>query len=335
MNSALSSDADAALPVIEVLSPFGPDEAVQRMKVLGLIKALAGRYQFKRFDVAGSPCTGVLINGSRINFKIDQALEAALLRRAPQSVMMLLLPDLYNITVARLQEYASVVDVFLVATQELASQVRAFTARDTRVLEDPIDFGFLTSARQLTTSRTPRVIWYGYAESYRKSMATYEPRLVSLHEAGKIEYTIVTNREKFGEAPFKNILSYDHGDFPKILQTFDICVSSHTPLDFSMSTFWKSENKAVLAINRGVPVVASRTPAHERLLAACGLEDFLFDNVFDLEKAIQRLSDPAERARYLDKAQEFVLERYAITMIARKWQGIFEDLRQKKGSASS
>jgi len=317
-------------PMIEVLSPFKLDEAVERMKVMGLVRALSGRYQFKRFDRAGEPPDGVLINGSRVNFKKDEALERALQTRKAHSVLMLLLPDLYSITVARLQEWAEVVDVFLVATPELAAQVRAFTGCDARVLEDPIDFGFLGSARRRNNNHPPRVLWFGYPESYRKSMASFQDGLIELHEAGEIEYAIVTNIEKFGDSPHGNILAYDHNTFPTQIEEFDICISSHMPLDFSMSTYWKSENKAVLAINRGVPVVASRTPAHERLFAACGVQAFLFDNIHELRAAIRRLADPAARETYLDQTQEFVLRHYAITTIARKWEGIFGEVRNRK-----
>ena len=317
-------------PIIEVLSPFKLDEAVERMKVMGLVKALSGHYQFKRFDRAGEPADGVLINGSRINFKKDEALERALLARKPHSVLMLLLPDLYAVTVARLQEWAGVVDVFLVATPELAAQVRALTGCDARVLEDPIDFGFVASARRCTGNHPPRVVWFGYPESYRKSMACFQDALLALHDAREIDYVIVTNPEKFGESPRGNIEAYDHNTFPKLIEEFDICISSHMPLDFSMSTYWKSENKAVLAINRGVPVIASRTPAHERLFAACGVQEFLFDNSHELRGAIRRLANPAVREAYLDQTQAVVLRHYAITSIALKWEAVFVDLRKGK-----
>lgn len=335
MTSPPQEPAAKPRPVIEILSPFKLDEAVERMKVLGLVRVLSGRYQFKRFDRAGEPPDAVLINGSRINFKKDEALDSALLARKPHSVMMLLLPDLYAATVARLQEWAGLVDVFLVATPELASQVRALTGCDTRVLEDPIDFGFVSSARASRSLHPPRVIWFGYPESYRKSMANFHEALMALHDAREIDYAIVTNPEKFGTSPEANILAYEHNTFPQLIQGFDICVSSHMPLDFSMSTYWKSENKAVLAINRGVPVIASRTPAHERLLAACGLREFLFDDVHGLRRAIRRLAEPAARGTYLDQAQEFVLRNYAITVIARKWEAIFNELSNaKKDSAA-
>ena len=321
-------------PIIEVLSPFKLDEAAERMKVMGLVKALSGRYQFKRFDRAGEPPDGVLINGTRINFKKDEALERALLARKPYSVLMLLLPDLYAVTVARLREWAGVVDVFLVATPELAAQVRALTGRDARVLEDPIDFGFVASARRRTGNHPPRMIWFGYPESYRKSMACFQDALLALHDAHEIDYTIVTNPEKFGESTHGNIIAYDHITFPKLIEEFDICISSHMPLDFSMSTYWKSENKAVLAINRGVPVIASRTPAHERLFAACGVQDFLFDNSHELRSVIRRLAHQAAREAYLDQTQEFVLRHYAITRIADKWEALFLELRTRTRPAA-
>ncbi|MEY3732248.1 MAG: hypothetical protein RLZZ57_3004 [Pseudomonadota bacterium] len=316
--------------LIEVLSPFGPDEAIQRMKVIGLSRCLSGHFDFKRFDPDGSIPDCVMVNGLRVNFKKNEMINNALLKRVPQSVIMMFLPDLYTVTVARLKEWSEIVDVFLVATREIASQVRALTAKDVRVLEDPIDFGFVASSRKASVNLPPKLCWFGYPESYHKSMSAFESALLEMHAAREIELSIITNPEKFGETPVPNVIAYDYKSFPDLLGDFDICVSSHAPLDFSMSTFWKSENKAVLAINRGVTVVASRTPAHERLFRACGLEAFLFDDVAGLRNAIRRLSDPMERESYLDKAQDFVLQNYSIATIARKWFDLFTEARLRK-----
>ena len=79
MNSApIWHQVTAGRPVIEVLSPFGPGEANQRMKVHGLARTLSARFQFKRFDQAGPMPNGVLVNGIRLNSTENKALKEAL-----------------------------------------------------------------------------------------------------------------------------------------------------------------------------------------------------------------------------------------------------------------
>ena len=85
---------------------------------------------------------------------------------------------------------------------------------------------------------------------------------------------------------------------------------SHASFDFSISSFLKSENKAVLAINRGLPAVASRTPAYERLLIGCGLEEYLFSSNIELIDALKRLQHHHERERYLKLSQGTILQKY-------------------------
>ncbi len=115
-----------------------------------------------------------------------------------------------------------------------------------------------------------------------------------------------------------------------LLQGFDACVLSHTPVDFDVNTYCKSENKAVLAINRGVPVIASRTPAYERLLSACGLDDYLFTAAGGLVDAINRLRDGQERDRYLAQSQPYVLEHYTSQRMVRDWHDLYERTRRLK-----
>jgi len=102
------------------------------------------------------------------------------------------------------------------------------------------------------------------------------------------------------------------------------------PADLDINTYCKSENKAVLAINRGVPVIASRTPAYERLLTSCGLEEYLFTSNAQLVDSLNRLRAQGERNRYLQLSQEMVLENYSSQKMVQDWLEIYQRARHLK-----
>jgi hypothetical protein len=45
---------------------------------------------------------------------------------------------------------------------------------------------------------------------------------------------------------------------------------------------------------------------------------------------MSRLFDSSQRPRYLDKAQDFVLDNFAIPAVARDWERVFRDLGRAK-----
>lgn len=317
--------------VVEVLSPFGHEEAVHRMKFESLIRLEPGGYRFIQFAPRRDPVAAVLINSLRISPDEKHEYMRGLRNRAQHAVIMLFIADFDRDSIEKLRRWADVVDVFLVPTQEMRNFIQLFTSRPVEVLIDPIDFQLTTSVRKPAgDGGILKVVWFGYPQSYPSSMGIYGEALRDLHNRGEIEYHVVTKSVEYGSVPGFIVHEYVAESFPSLLQTFEVSVLSHYPLDFSMSTYWKSENKAVLAINRGLPVIASRTPAYERLLKKCGLEEYLFNSVEELVSAIRKLKQNQERIRYLDLSQQLVLEDYSCRKMAEDWLELYCRFRKNK-----
>lgn len=323
---------DGRREIAEVLTPFNSGEAVQRMKIDALIKFTAGAFDFRPFGAGGDDTAVVLINSLYVDYDRQPEVWATLQQRARQAVVMALVADLGRGTVEALQKLSTVVDVFLVPTPEMRSFLSGFTRSRIDCLFDPIDFCLVNSFAKPAHDRRLKLVWFGYPKSYRQSMTPYERSLMALHEQGAVEFNIVTKHTRYGAMPSCIIHEYVPGDFPALLATFDVCVLSHSPLDLSVGTLWKSENKAVLAINRGLPTVASRTPAYERLLEACGLGEYLYTTSVELVAALRRLTSWSERHRYLSLSQEYVLDTYAAPRMADAWQQIYHAARTTKAA---
>lgn len=324
------SRSGTAREIVEILTPFDSSEAVQRLKVDPLVKLKGTEFDFRRFGSGGEATASVVINGLNIDFDRNPSLFNVLQTRARTALIMLFFADVGAPALRALRTLSSVVDVFLVPTPEMRDFVRTFTHRPVEILFDPIDFCLHESLAKEPPDEGLKVVWFGYPESYGRSMAEYQQCLMSLHQSGEIDYHIVTKNERYGRTPSCVLHEYVWDCFPALLETFDVCVASHAPFDFTVSSLWKSENKAVLAINRGLAVVASRTPAYTRLLARCGLEEYLFSAPAELIGLLRRLRSPAERRRYLSLSQRAVLEHYAASRMADDWVQLYRASRARK-----
>ncbi len=319
--------------IVEVISPFSDLEPIHRMKVLGLVKGAANEFSFHEFGKADSLPSIILINCLHLDLVKNEDFIKALEQRSQNAVVMLLMADFYPSSLEYLKLWENYVDVFLVPTPEMRDFVKIFTKKSVNVLIDPIDFG-LTDSR-LVEAKPPsplKVVWFGYPESYAKSMEMYAGVLTQLHQQRDIEFHIISKNDTYGEFAGCVMHEYRPDTFLDLLCQFDVAVLSHFPFDFSISTQWKSENKAVLAINRGLPVVASRTPTYSRLLESCAVGEFLFSTADDLVSALRKLQKPEVRDAYLRASQNTVLENYAISTMSRQLSKIFLEEGLKKSS---
>ncbi len=333
-------------PLIEVVNTVGPDDAVHRMKSQPL-RHLLPHLAFVRPALWGRdagkgapdvrPAAGVILRIEPSASHVDRVLPW-LRGRCESAVIMMHLPDFSPAHRSLLRKLDEVVDLYMVPTPEMRTVVSAFTERHVEVLIDPIDFGLETSRRHpVRPSSGPlRVMWFGYPDSFRKSMSGYLPALEALCLSGEIEFHVVTRRPAYGAKSFYTVHRYDPTTFIDDARRFDVCLLSHQSFDFSLATWSKSENKAVLAMTLGLPVAASRTPAYRRLLAGCGLSDFLFSSRAELAAVLRRLADRPTRVDYLRKCQAPVLQAYGVRRMANDWQALFErELRERRLSIPS
>ena len=313
-----------AKPIIEVLSPFSIHEPVHRMKIASLMALPDSEFSFRDYIYSEGGSDGVLINCLHLDLIENPEFIRSLAMRTVDRVVMLMMADFYPTSVEYLQKWSEFVDIFLVPTPEMRDFIQIFTFRKVEVLIDPIDFGLIESEK-VRSQRSDRikVVWFGYPESYTKSMGLFEGTLAEMHQSGEIEFHLISKNDKYGEGRSGFMHEYNPETFLGLLSNFDVCVLSHLPFDFSISTQWKSENKAVLAINRGLPVIASKTPSYSRLLSCCVVEKFGFTTAGELTSAIRLLKSPDERVKYLVECQDILLKKFSIKKMSKDLSDIF------------
>jgi hypothetical protein len=312
---------------IEVLSTFDQQDPVFRAKILGLKKALQESHIFESFS-NDKPCKALLL---RLNLTktIPEPLLAALRLKSKQTQIHLFVPDFEGQHEAALASLHGIVHVYLVATPELQFLLSFKVPGMVRHLPDPIDFGLTTDRQRVHVgpkNNVPlRLAWFGYPESYTKSMRALEPTFDALARSGQATLSVYTTVTQPGLKPYGYLKPYRVDTILSELDQHDGVLLSHLAFDLSVNTHFKSENKAVLAINRGLPVIASDTPAYARLLGMFGLNDFLFNSKETLIAAVAKLRSPEARNAYLKRCQSRVTSDYNHAQIARLWVMLLEN----------
>lgn len=101
------------------------------------------------------------------------------------------------------------------------------------------------------------------------------------------------------------------------LRGCSICLLSHSPEEKT-----KSPNRLITAIANGVPVIVSGAPSCEALLRAGGMGFAIVQDKAGLERALETLSRPEERQRYLHKMQEVIERRFGDATIREQYEAL-------------
>ncbi|AYG68750.1 MULTISPECIES: glycosyltransferase family 2 protein [unclassified Rhizobium] len=304
---------------IAIISMYGPEETITRLKIGAFKRHLAGRMSFAAFEGPDTKADCILLN--HLDSLEGREGEVLAFKKKNLAVPIIaLISDFYPRVPIQMRKFYKIVNVFVVPTVEMRDVMACFTQTDVVVMADPIDFCFDRSFVKKHVAKKPLdVMWFGFRESFEKSMREYSPLLEHYHSIRRIRYHIITNTADFSGPSDAILHEYRAESFSKMLPMFDVCVLSHTPNDFQISTYIKSENKAVLAINRGVPVVASKTPSYSRLLGSLNLSNYLYTTRDELEAALFELECPVRRNEYLSQSQKAVLQEFSPQSVAEEW----------------
>ena len=311
---------------IEILTTFDRQDPVFRAKILGIVQGLRTSHVFEPFT-NDKPCRALLLRLD-LTRAIAPALLAALRLKAKHTPIHLFVPDFEAKHEPALASLNGIVQVYIVATPELQSLLAFKVSGSVHHIPDPIDFGLSTKIQRSHVGpnfdEPLKLAWFGYPESYLKSMRPLEDTFEALAASGQVALNVYTSVNQLDSKPFMRVKAYRVDTILSELAQHDAVILSHLAHDFSINTYFKSENKAVLAINRGLPVIASNTPSYARLLGRFGLDDFLFSSKVELMTAVVRMRVAAERSAYLERCQEQITADYNYANIARQWVQLLE-----------
>jgi glycosyltransferase involved in cell wall biosynthesis len=178
------------------------------------------------------------------------------------------------------------------------------------------------------------ITWFGnhggdYSDFGMLDILAVAPALEALATRHAIRLRVVSNNyAKFAEkiAPLRLPTEYvewtPHAAHRLVRQS-DVVIVPSTLNDF---TRCKSANRLLLALNCGVPVVATRTPASAEFEGCVLFEDW--------ERNIERyLTDSDLRKSHLERALALIESRYLPQAIAERWQAAIEEAKAQRPAA--
>lgn len=159
-------------------------------------------------------------------------------------------------------------------------------------LREAIDPSLHQAQKLNLVSDGAKVVWFGFPESYYKSMVSLESVIIQALNEKLIESFSVVSAESLElELPHEfEFIKYEVDTFAAHLTRFNVAILSHIPMDLHVNTLIKSPNKACSAIVAGLIPICSDTPNYRDFLTEMNLQEYLFDSPKGLLGTLRVLS---------------------------------------------
>lgn len=234
---------------------------------------------------------------------------------------------------SRLRAMVGLADVVSASTAEIA---RLIDSKPTVVVDDAFEAPrFASSAARMASRRQGRrrrgqgplrLVWQGQsgpAPSGMSPLARLVPLLEEIHSEVALRLTVISNsRDAFdryvGAARFPvRYVRWRRSTFAWRLAANDLCL---LPFDLNPFTICKSNNRAVLALMLGLPVVADDIPSYRPLT------DWI--SIGNWSESIRAYSREPERAAHrVSEAQASLRSLYTPARVVAQWSQVFEALQ--------
>lgn len=237
----------------------------------------------------------------------------------------------------RLRRMIDTVDAVSVSTPELAKLIargNCAVIDDAVPMPDDVALSALSRLKErLTISRNRplRVVWYGNAGSEHPPFGLIDlprvlPHLEALNQQMRVELTVISNSEKLfreyaGPVSFPvKYHEWSSATFGRIFRRQDVCV---IPVDVNPFTACKSNNRLVLSLLMGVPVIADEIPSYQEF------RDFVL--FAEWPKSLATYAADKELGRHhVREAQRYIRTKYNKKRVVSQWSTLFERVLGRK-----
>jgi len=235
----------------------------------------------------------------------------------------------------RLRRMISAVDAVSVSTPELGKLIeRGDCAVIDDVVEGPESSAALSARPRLTnTSSTKplRVVWHGGAGSENppfglKDLPRVLPHLETLNAQTPVALTVISNSEELFRRYIGNprfpvrYYNWRLDTFPLIFERQDVCV---IPIDVNPFTVCKTNNRLLVSLMLGVPVIADKIPSYEEF------RDFVLFS--DWPNSLRTYAaDEKLRQQHVRRAQHYIRAKYNKERVVSQWSALFERMLGKE-----
>lgn len=306
--------------VVFAKSSADPRDALQRLQSTPLHDGLRELGQSAAMAVLdGGPVNILPPSHVVVHYNDLPAAAAAFdLRKQRPLKIICLCSDVY--TLAPYRKLAEIVDLFLAPTPLHRLIIQSAVTRPVAVLPEAIDpIALPGQGPDIPVACNEAVCWFGYPESFDKSMRHLLPDAMRLSGAGADRFTLITEG---GEAlwPAARHWPFSERTFYQDSAGSGYALLSHFAYDLRLNSFIKSPNKMVTALVRGMVPLASATPAYQQLAQHYGLGELLYDGPFQLGRLLSEIDCWRDRQRFgLEAIRQDLLFRHAPAALGQRF----------------
>lgn len=212
-------------------------------------------------------------------------------------------------------------DMLIAPTRQLRDEIaRRFPGKPCFHVPELVDYG--ASPHPVSEVGSRRLLWFGHTTrgnfesaqwiiDHLRSHYGYQPVLVTSERA-------ITKRYP---AYAEYCVPWSPDAIRQELARAELCVVSHAEEEPS-----KSPNRFVTATIHGVPTLVSGSPSCIEILDAAGYGAFAIDTPLDVRRAIEMLSNRAQRTAYVSDLQKEMWRRHAPEVVRHEYMEIMQKL---------
>lgn len=319
----LSVSADGALRPLHVMfirRAELPDEALQRLQATPLRLGLSVQgARVSTLDLSAVPRQLPRATHLVVHHNDVQAIRAAAkLREKMGARVVCLCSDVYRYE--RYRQLDAVADLFLAPTRMHCEVIRSVVSHPVELLPEGIDPIALPEGGPVRPVQpSNRVCWFGYPESFDKSMRFLLPEALTVAGFDTAHLGIITAPDK-ELLPGAVHLPFSATSFYQQTEVYSHALLSHFAYDLHVNTLMKSANKMITAIVRGMVPLVSATPSYLELAARYGLEELCFRNAGELSQQLRKLDFARDADRFhLAAVRKELLAQHAPGVMARRF----------------
>jgi hypothetical protein len=322
-------------PSFVVLRSKNDSDATVRLQSDSLLRGLKSLPQTSAQLVEPSPQLQ-LENGACVLFHFDDMPAIACLREARTAGKTFLAAcfgsDIYEFS--RYLPSYEVTDLYLMPTSIHRKVLASQFYKPVYYLAEGIDpIAATNDARPplFPIKQSRKLLWFGYAESFNKGMASLVPVLkLHLESARLQDFSLILNETEFSNDFNFRTIPFRNDSFQEEASAFDYCILSHFSLDLSLNSYIKSPNKLVTSLMTGLIPIASDTPSYSALLREFGLERFLFDSPAQLDKVLRSLDPLKDSQAVIDSGiVDTLWRRFSAVQLAEDLLAIIADVKDR------
>lgn len=233
-----------------------------------------------------------------------------------------------------LNKMIDVVDVVSVSTPEVEKLIQS---KKTRVIDDAIDEPQINSLINFCFERKDyfnnsaekqfKVVWYGSAGLENPPYGLVDlprvlPFLEQLHSKLPVSLTVISSSETLFKKYVNGVsfpvkyYNWKKTIFQYLFKQHDVCI---IPININPFTICKSNNRLILSLLLGVPVIADKIPSYEEFR-----EFMLFS---DWQNSLYTYATNQElRDRHITQAKEYISRKYNKDRVISQWSSLFQTL---------